>query len=419
MVFVFSSKVVGGQTLSIFKVNKTIDEINKKIENGEAVIVNAEEMIDIVRKEGVIEAAKKVDVVTTGTFGTMCSSGALINFGHTTPKIKAAKVWLNDVEAYGAVAAVDCFLGATSTRKDDPLNAVHPGRFEYGGGHVIEDLIAGKRIKLVAEGYGTDCYPAKQIEMEITINDLKQATLLNPRNAYQNYSVAVNSTDHTIYTYMGVLKPKLANATYSSAGQLSPLMNDPFYLTVGIGTRIFLGGGIGYVIWHGTQHNPDEERNERGIPKTGAGALAVMGDMKQMSPDFVKGASILGYGCSLSIGVGLAIPILNEEMAFFTSVSDEEIDAYIFDYGHDYPLKIDNNYGLTNYKELKSGYITVKGKKIPASPLSSYSGAMKIAETLKQWIYDKKFYLTKPSELLPQSKDYEPLKYLKRYEKNL
>ncbi len=401
--------------LSKFKVNKTIDQINEKIKNGEAVVVNAEEMIDIVEKNGIVEAARKVDVVTTGTFGTMCSSGALLNFGHTSPKIKAAKVWLNDVEAYGAVAAVDCYIGATAVKEGDPLNAVRPGRFEYGGGHVIEDLIARKPVKLVAEGYGTDCYPAKRIEMTITIDDLRDATLLNPRNAYQNYSVAINSTNKTIYTYMGVLKPNMANATYSSAGQLSPLLNDPFYLTIGIGTRIFLAGGVGYVIWPGTQHNPNEERNSKGVPKTGAGALAVVGDMKQMNPEFIKGASILGYGVSLSVGVGIPIPILNEEMAFFTAVKDEEIEAYIFDYGHDYPLKINNNYGLTNYKDLREGFLKINGRKIPATPLSSYYGAMKIAETLKQWIMDKKFFLTKPSASLPLSEDYEPMKYPKKY----
>ncbi len=401
--------------MGVFKVTKTIDEINEKIKNREAVVVNAEEMIDIVNKKGIIEAAKSVDVVTTGTFGTMCSSGALINFGHTKPKIKAAKVWLNDVEAYGAVAAVDAYIGATSVKNGDPLNAVHPGRFEYGGGHVIEDLIAGKTVHLVAEGYGTDCYPSKHIEMDITINDLKEATLLNPRNAYQNYSVAINTTDKTIYTYMGALKPNMANATYSSAGQLSPLMNDPFYLTIGIGSRVFLAGGEGYVIYHGTQHNPNEERNKRGIPKTGSGALSVIGDMKQMDTKYIKGASILGYGVSLSVGIGVPIPILNEEMAFFTSVKDEDIDAYIFDYGYDYPRRIDNNYGLTNYKQLKDGYITVKEKTIPTTPLSSYYAAMEISETLKQLIADGKFYLTKPSAPLEQSKDYKPMKYVKNY----
>ena len=82
-------------------------------------------------------------------------------------------------------------------------------------------------------------------------------------------------------------------------------------------------------------------------------------------------------------------------------------------------MKIDNNYGLTNYKELRSGFITLKGKKVPTAPLSSYNSAIEISETLKQWIMDKKFYLTRPSAPLPQSKDYEPLRYLRKYEKGL
>jgi uncharacterized protein (DUF39 family) len=396
-----------------FKVNKTIEEINEKIKRKEVVVVNAKEMIDIVRKEGCIEAAKKVDIVTTGTFGTMCSSGALINFWHTKPKIKASKVWFNDVEAYGGVAAVDCYIGATAVKEGDPLNSVHPGRFNYGGGHVIEDLIAGKKVHLRAEGYGTDCYPSKEFEKEITIADLRDATLLNPRNAYQNYSVAINTTDKTIYTYMGVLKPNISNATYSSAGELSPLFNDPFYRTIGIGTRIFLGGGIGYVIYQGTQHDPNAERNERGLPKSGAGTLAVAGDMKQMNTKYIKGASILGYGVSLSIGIGIPIPIINEEMAFFCGVSDEDIQAYVYDYGYDYPNKISKTYGLVTYKELRSGTITVNGKEVPTTPLSSYYMALEIAEELKKWILDGKFYITNPACLIGQSSDYEPLKYVK------
>ena len=61
---------------------------------------------------------------------------------------------------------------------------------------------------------------------------------------------------------MGVLKPNGANANYSTSGQLSPLFNDPLYRTVGLGTRIFLGGAQGYVAWPGTQHLPLVARSE-------------------------------------------------------------------------------------------------------------------------------------------------------------
>jgi len=93
------------------------------------------------------------------------------------------KVWLNDVQAYGGLAAVDCYIGATEVAEGDPLNSVYPGEFNYGGGHVIADLVAGNAVKLRVEGYGTDCYPARRFEKNITIGDLRDAILFNPRNA--------------------------------------------------------------------------------------------------------------------------------------------------------------------------------------------------------------------------------------------
>ena len=387
--------------MSETKRSRSFEEINQKIKDGDAVVVTADEMVKIVSDNGAKNAFKKVDVVTTGTFGTMCSSGAFINFGHTRPKIKASKVWLNDVEAYAGIAAVDFFIGATQVQEDDPLNKVHPGKFEYGGGHVIEDLIAGRDVQFQAKGYGTDCYPLRKYENTITINDLRDAFLYNPINAYQNYNCAVNLSRKTIYTYMGILRPNMENATYSSAGQLSPLFNDPYYLTIGAGTKIFLGGTTGVVTWRGTQHAPDVERGDNGVVKEGAGTIAVTGDMKEMSNEFIRGASITGYGCSLMVGVGIPIPILNEDMAYFTGVSDKDIFCPVVDYGNDYPNNTGNVLGEVSYAELKSGRIKVKNKTIPSAPLSSYPMAVKIANILKNWITKGQFTLGEPQITLP------------------
>lgn len=384
-----------------YKINKTYQEINEKIRSGEVVVVTAEEIIDIVKQEGPVEAAKHVDVVTTGTFAPMCSSGAFINFGHSVPPIKASKVWLNDVFAYTGVAAVDCYIGVTEPCEHDPLNKVYPGEFNYGGGHVIQDLTAGKKIHLKATAYGTDCYPNRMIEKEITLRTLPQATLCNPRNAYQNYNCAVNLTNKIVYTYMGALKPRASNANYCSAGQLSPLFNDPYYKTIGLGTRIFLGGGEGYVTWFGTQHKPSAKRTKKGVPVTPAGTLWVMGDLKKMKPNWLIGMSIQGYGCSLSVGLGIPIPILNEEIAAYTAISDEEIYTQIIDYGHDYPNGISKSYGRVSYAELKSGFIKVKGETVPTVPLSSMVKAREIAEILKKWILQGKFTLGEPQFTLP------------------
>lgn len=388
-----------------FQVNKTYQEINEKIKQGKAVVVTAEEIIDIVRKKGEVAAAREVDVVTTGTFSPMCSSGAFLNFGHSKPPIKASRVWLNNVPAYAGLAAVDIYIGATEPAADDPLNKVYPGEFKYGGGHVIQDLVAGKTIRLVAEAYGTDCYPNKRLERDITLKQMVNAILCNPRNCYQNYNCAVNLSNRTIYTYMGPLKPRAANANFCTAGQLSPLFNDPYYRTIGIGTRIFLGGAVGYVAFPGTQHHPGRPRGENGVPLGPAGTLMVVGDLKKMSPRYLVGVSILGYGCSLSVGLGVPIPLLNEEMAHFCSVSDEEIFAPIVDYGTDYPAGTGRILGHVSYATLKSGKMTLNGNEVVTVPLSSFVRAREIANILKEWIAKGQFLLGEPVELLPSGEE--------------
>ena len=386
------------------KIQKTYDEINARIKAGEAVVVTAEEMVGIVKQNGPEGAARKVDVVTTGTFAPMCSSGLFLNFGQMTPTIKASKVWLNKVPAYAGLAAVDAYLGATELAEDDPLNKIYPGEFRYGGGHVIEDLLRGKKLLLEAKAYGTDCYAAKKMKKEIGLDDLPSALLCNPRNGYQNYNCAVNLSDKAVYTYMGMLKPNCRNANFCSAGELSPLLNDPFYKTIGVGTRIFLGGGYGYVTWRGTQHNPLAPRHNNGVPVKPAGTIMVQGDLKQMTPEWLRGVSILGYGSSLAVGLGIPIPVLNSEMAAHTGVSDQEIFTQVVDYGHDYTNGIARSYGEVSYAQLKSGEIEVNGKKVQTAPLSSVVKARAIAEILKKNISDGRFLLNKPAELLPDGR---------------
>ena len=382
---------------------RTIAEINEKIKKGQAVVVTAEEVIGIARKKGVAAAAKEIDVVTTGTFGPMCSSSAYMNLGHTKPRIKVGggKVYLNDVPAYTGVAATDIILGATAMPDDDPKNRIYPGEFNYGGGHVIEELVSGKDVRLVASAYGTDCYPRKKLETLINIKTINEATLFNLRNAYQNYNVAVNVSNRMIYTYMGVLKPRMGNANFCSAGQLAPLLNDPLYKTIGIGTRIFLGGGVGYVAWHGTQHNPSAPRTEKGVPTRGAGTLAVIGDLKQMMPRWLVGTSFLGYGATLTVGIGVPIPILNEEILQYTLVTDADILAPVVDYSDTYPNRKPDILAEVSYAELKSGKINLDGKDVPTASLSSYPGAVEIASTLKQWISSGRFLLSDPVAPLP------------------
>ena len=387
-------------------VEKTYAEINAKIKSGKAVVVTAEELIALVEEKGLSQAAQGVDVVTTGTFAPMCSSGAFLSFGHTKPRMKMQKVWLNGVPAYTGIAAVDAYIGATEMHEDDPLNSNYPGEFRYGGGHVIHDLVARKPIKLKALGYGTDCYPRRNLETTITLDEINEAILFNPRNAYQNYNCAVNLTDRTIYTYMGMIKPRLENANFSTSGQLSPLLKDPHFKTIGVGTKIFLGGGIGYVAWNGTQHFPSMMNvGGKELGSAAGGTLAVTGDLKQMNPRWLVGTSYLGYGATLSVGIGIPIPILNEEIARYAAQKDEELFAPVVDYGEAYPSFTPGNLGYVSYAELKSGKIMVNGKEVLTAPLSSMPRAREIASTLKGWIQKGEFQLTEPVKTLPSPAD--------------
>ena len=377
--------------------SKTYEEINQKLKSGQAVVLTAEEVAQMAKEKSPEEIAEQVDVVTTATFGAMCSSGAFINFGHASPTIRMEKIRLNGVPCYEGLAAVDSYIGATACDPENPA---------YGGAHVIQDLLEGKDVLLEAWGKGTDCYPRKHIRTKINMNTINELTLFNPRNAYQNYNVAVNTTKKMIHTYMGTLLPNLRNATYSTSGELSPLLNDPDLRTIGLGTRIFLGGTQGFVVWPGTQFHTTKPKNELGIPVTNAATLAVIGNLKEMSSEYLQAAYFEKYGVSLFVGIGIPIPVLDAEMARRVSVNNSQIETSVLDYGTAGQPKL----AQVNYAQLRSGFIKVKGKKVRTAPVASLSKARKIAVELKQWLLTGNFEVSKPVQLFPKNTSLNSLK---------
>lgn len=365
------------------KLKKTIKEINERITEGSVKVVTAAKVPDLVDEIGINVATREVDVVTTGTFGAMCSSGAWLNFGHSDPPIRMESTFLNDVEAYSGVAAVDTFIGATQ-------KSISQG-IKYGGAHVIEDLIKGHYVTLKANSTGTDCYPRTSIETDLCLDDINQAVMCNPRNGYQRYNAAINTSKKDLYTYMGKLKAHIGNITYSGAGELSPIMNDPNFQTTGIGTRIFLGGTQGYIIGNGTQHSPNN----------GFSTLMVEGNLKEMTSDYIRAATFSNYGCSLYIGLGIPIPILSSEILEKTAIRDKDIKTSIIDYS--IQSRTRPIIKKVTYEELKSGSININGKDIPTSPLSSYFKAQNIANELKKQITKGEFTLTEAVNSLSTS----------------
>lgn len=370
--------------------NKSFEEINDKIRKGTAVVLSAEEVSKMSKELSVKEIAKKVDIVTTATFGPMCSSGMFVNLGHSNPPIRMERVSLNNVPVHSGIAAVDIYIGATE---------VNPFDEKYGGANIIEELISGKDIKLKASGKGTDCYPEKEIETSINKNNVNEMIMFNPRNAYQNYPCAVNSSGRIMHTYMGSLLPNMGNATFSTSGELSPLLNDPELRTIGIGTRIFLCGAQGFVSWYGTQFNTSGPKNNLGIPETNAATLSVIGNGKEMDPEYVKAAYFEKYGVSIFMGIGIPIPVLDEDIAHRVSVKNEDITVTVCDFS-----KPDHSpVAKVNYRELFSGSALIQGKQVRTASMSSVKKAREIAEILKIWIKKGEFQLTEPVQAFPKN----------------
>jgi uncharacterized protein (DUF39 family)/CBS domain-containing protein len=370
--------------------DKTIARIRERIRDGNATVVTAEEMPAIVAELGEEQALREVDVVTTGTFGAMCSSGAFFNFGHADPPIKMEKIWLNDVEAYGGLASVDAYLGATqksATREES-----------YGGAHVIEDLIGGKSVELRALSTGTDCYPRRTLTTDLLLENLNQAIMLNPRNGYQRYNAASNSTDRTLYTYMGMLLPNGGNVTYSGSGLLNPISNDPRLRWIGSGVSAFLAGAPGMVVGEGTQHSP----------ASGFSTLMVTGDMKAMNPDYLRAATMKGYGVTLYIGLGIPIPVLDLETVRATAVRDEDIFVDVIDYG--IPSRSRPSLKKVSYAELKSGFVELNGEEVRTSSLSSYRKAREVAQLVKFWVEKEILPVCLPTRRIDLQKSAMPLR---------
>lgn len=374
---------------------RSYEEINDKIRKGKAVVLTAEQVSEMAKTMSPKEILKKVDVVTTGTFGAMCSSGAILNFGHAQPAIRMERIEINGVPVSGGLAAVDTFVGATDCNPANP---------KYGGANIIEDLINGKELILEAWGKGTDCYPRKHIKTTISLDTINEAILSNPRNAYQNYNVATNTTDKIKYTYMGTLLPNMKNASYSTSGELSPLLNDPECRTIGLGTRIFLCGTQGYVTWNGTQFNTSKPVNEFGVPIGNTRTIAVTGEMREMNTRYLRAAYYKRYGVSLFVGIGVPIPILDEDMAARVSIRNCQITTNVQDYGHNY-----DHLGTVTYEQLQSGQIEIGGKKIHTAPMASLSRAREIANILKQWIEAGQFELTAPVRPMPTNRSLKGL----------
>lgn len=289
---------------------KTIEHINKKIASGTAVVCTAAEFKHRIADGETITAAD-VDVVTTGTFGVMSGTLAVLHIPVARPATfrQAEKVWLNGVPAIPGpcpnegLGSVDVVVFGTS----------HASR-TYGGGHLFRDLVEGKEVNVEVESAGN------RFNRTVTIADLGLARLMTTRSAFKNYLAVVNTGSDPVKTIFSVkaLTGPYAGATVSGCGDINPLQNDPGRNVIGVGTRILLNGGVGYIMGTGTRSTPEKPN------------IAAFADMKSMVPEMMGGfVTSLGPECNSSVAI--PIPVLDDAVLNNLLIMNSQIPLPVAD----------------------------------------------------------------------------------------
>ncbi|KAF1078786.1 methanogenesis marker 16 metalloprotein [Methanogenium sp. MK-MG] len=289
---------------------KTMQEIRDRLASGEAAVWTAMEMKERVRK-GDIPTVDEVDVVTTGSFGVMSGTAAVMTVPVAAPGafLRADTVTLNGVPAFPGpcpnerLGTVDLMVYGTAAASEI-----------YGGGHLFRDLVDGKEVDVVAEAGG------KTFENTIYIEDLPAARIFTTRSCFRNYTAFVNRGSDPARTIFSVLplEGHMSAATVSGCGEINPVENDPALGHIRPGTPLLLNGAIGMVMGEGTRSTP-ERRN-----------IAACAELSAMDGDCM-GGFVTAHGPECLTSVAIPLPVLSADDIIRLSVTDDQISLPVAD----------------------------------------------------------------------------------------
>lgn len=312
---------------------KSIDQINEKIDKGEANIYTAEEFKKLIKNDEA-PGFEEVDVVTCGTCGVMSGTAAILNFIISEPGefIRASEVYLNGVPAYAGPCPNE-WLGSVDVILHGTAHSIYDKN--YGGGFLLKDLLEGKPVDVRIESADN-----KTIENTITIDDITRGQIIGARMAFKNYTAFTNPNSDAVNSIFAAtpLEGNLSGLTFSGCGDLNPLQNDIPHNVIKEGCKVLINGAQGYILGDGTRSSPEKPN------------LMLSADLFKMDPYYLGGFKT-GQGGEIYDTVAIPIPVLNEEIYNNLMVTDDKIDLPVADIkGRHLPL--DN----TNYAEMWEGY---------------------------------------------------------------
>jgi L-aspartate semialdehyde sulfurtransferase len=308
---------------------RSITEINQKIEKGEATVLSAEEVSQLVR-EGEEPKAEDIDVITTGTCGIMSGTAAILHIPVAEPGSfkKAKRILLNGVPGFPGPCPNE-WLGSVDLMVYGTSHSIYDA--DYGGGFLLKDLVRGNEIQVEVEStYG------EKIESTTTIDEMGTAKMLGIRMAFKNYTAFVNPTEEPISSIFHAIDMKgpYKSLSFSGCGELNPLQNDPLMKTVCLGSRVLLNGALGIVIGRGTRSSKEKPN------------MMITADMKGMDPHYLGGFKT-SAGPEIFDSVALAIPVLNDDILKQTYIKNEDIKLPVADIRGRHSVLGYTNYGTT------------------------------------------------------------------------
>lgn len=303
---------------------RSINDIQKKIESNNAVVMTSQEICELVEK-GEDISIKDVDVVTTATRAIMSGTYAVLSFPAKAPFhfTRASKVYLNGVPAHvgpcpnESLGVLDVMVFGTAHSNVRP---------KYGAGHLFRDLVEQKPIDVAVTTNENDNF-----QSEITLDEMPYAKLYSTRHAFKNYAAFVNCSSSPINTifHASSFEPNMETATLSGCGQINPVKNDPDLQTIGIGTRVMINGGEGFVIGNGTRSSPEKAN------------LVGVADMHSMRPQLMGGFSTsAGPECIVSWAV--PIPVVNGSVLDSIKELDKDTPMPVMDVDKRVPVSTGN-----------------------------------------------------------------------------
>jgi putative methanogenesis marker 16 metalloprotein len=312
--------------------NRSVEEINEKIKNGQAAVLTAREVRQLL-DSGNQKEVKEVDVVTTGTMGLMSGTYAILSFQICKPGIhrRFDKGTINGVPVHfgpapnESLGIIDVFVFGTQESEENP---------NYGGSFLFRDLVEGKEVSVEAISN-----KGRIVETKLTIEQMGTAKLLSARNCFRNYRAMVNPGNEeyaSIFSNLPFL-PNYGGLTFSGCGHLSPLQNDPMLVSVGIGTGLLFNGNEGYVFSAGTRCSPKYPN------------LMTSADMKGMDPTLMGGFRT-GDGIEVLTTYAIPIPILDESILKSVMSKDEDIPLSVAD------VRDRHKIGQTTYGDAWNGH---------------------------------------------------------------